>query len=229
MWVMRKRILPAAAISVAAALLIPVASASADLVDLGKLDSALKPGCPGEQCFAISRTTAFRARSGAATSPMVAPRSGRVVAWTVALGKPTSKQIKYFDGIGGGQAQAQLAVLQRSTNKKKRTTYSVVALSEMVKLEPYFGRTSTFALRRTIPIKKGQVVGITVPTWAPAMVTGQNTDFSWRASRTKAQCEATQDPTAQTEVKSTAQYDCLYRGVVLTYSALMVPTPVSSR
>ena len=228
MWVMRKLIQSAAVLS-AAAFLALSAPAGADLVDLGKLDAAQKPGCPGDPCFAISRTTGYRAKAGSVTSPMVAPRSGRVVAWTVSLGKPSSKQIKYFDGVGGGASQAQLAILQRSTSKSKRTTYSVVALGEMVKLEPYFGRTSTFALRRTIPVKKGQVVGLTVPTWAPAMATGLSNDFSWRASRTKAQCEDTQVPTAQTEVKSTAKYDCLYRGVGLTYSALMVPTPASSK
>lgn len=228
MWVMRK-LIPSAAVLSAAAFLALSAPAGADLVDLGKLDAAQKPGCPGDPCFAISRTTGYRAKAGSVTSPMVAPRSGRIVAWTVSLGKPNSKQIKFFESKLGGASQAQLTILERSRDKKKRTTYIVVAQGEPMKLEPYFGRISTFALRRSLPIKKGQVVALTVPTWAPALATGLSTDFSWRASRTKAQCEDTQLPTAQTELRSSSVYDCLYRGVGLAYSALMVATPASSR
>lgn len=228
MWVMSKRSIPALTLS-AAALLALAIPASADVVEVGKFDSTLKPACPAKPCYAISRTTGYRARSGAVRTPMVASRSGRIVAWTISLGKPTSKQIKFFETTLGGASQAQIAVLERSKSKTKRTTYSVVAIGTPVKLEPYFGRTSTFALHRSLPIQKGQVIGITVPTWAPAMASGQASDTSWRASRTKAQCEDYQAPTAQTEVKDTSVYDCLYTGTALTYSATVVPTPARNK
>ena len=225
MWVMRKRILPAAVLSVAALLALS-ASASAEFIEIGKFDSAVKPGCPVMPgCTAISRTTGYQARAGNAATPMAAPKSGRIVAWTISLGRPNSKQIDFFDSKLGGVSQAQITVLQRSSDRRKKTTYAVVAQGEAMKLEPYFGRTTIFALRRSIPVKKNQVIALTVPTWAPALATGQASDVSWRASRTKAQCDDTQGQTAQLEVKDSAAYDCLYKTARLTYSVTMVATP----
>ena len=224
MWVMRKRILPAAVLSVAALLTLS-ASASAEFIEIGKFDSAVKPGCPGTPCFAISRTTGYQARAGNAATPMAATKSGRIVAWTISLGRPNSKQIDFFDSKLGGVSQAQISILQRSSDRRKKTTYAVVAQGEAMKLEPYFGRTATFALRRSIPVKKNQVIALTVPTWAPALATGQASDVSWRASRTRAQCDDTQGQTAQLKVKDSAAYDCLYKTARLTYSVTMVATP----
>ena len=224
MWVMRK-LIPSAAVVSVAALLTLSATASAEFIEVGKFDSAVKPGCPGTPCFAISRTTGFQARAGNTTTPMAATKAGRIVAWTISLGKPNSKQIDFFDSKLGGVSQAQITVLQRSSDRKKKTTYTVVAQGEATKLEPYFGRTATFALRRSIAVKKNQVIALTVPTWAPALATGQASEVSWRAARTKAQCEDTQVQTAQGEVKDSAAYDCLYKTARLTYSVTMVATP----
>ena len=224
MWVMRKPISTAAVLSVAAFLTLS-ASASAEFIEVGKFDSAVKPGCPGTPCFAISRTTGYQARAGNVTTPMAVTKSGRIVAWTMALGRPNSKQIKFFDSKLGGVSQAQITILERSTDRRKKTTYVVAAQGETVKLQPYFGRTATFALRRSIPVKRGQVVALTVPTWAPALATGQASEVSWRASRTRAQCEDTQGQTAQLKVKDSAAYDCLYKTARITYSVTMVATP----
>lgn len=224
MWVMRKPISTAAVLSVAAFLTLS-ASASAEFIEIGKFDSAVKPGCPGTPCFAISRTTGYQARAGNVTTPMAVTKSGRIVAWTIALGRPNTKQIRFFDSKLGGVAQAQITVLQRSTDRRKKTTHIVAAQGEAVKLQPYFGRTVTFALRRSIPVKRNQVIALTVPTWAPALATGQASEVSWRASRTRAQCEDTQGQTAQLKVKDSAAYDCLYKTARVTYSVTMVATP----
>jgi hypothetical protein len=221
---MRKSI-PSAAVLSVAALLTLSAPASAEFLEIGKFDSAVKPGCPGTPCFAISRTTGYQARAGNAATPMAAPKSGRIVAWTIALGRPNSRQIDFFDSKLGGVSQAQISVLQRSSDRRKKTTHAVVAQGEATKLEPYFGRTATFALRRSIPVKKNQVIALTVPTWAPSLATGQASDVSWRASRTRAQCEDTQGQTAQLKIKDSAAYDCLYKTARLTYSVTLVATP----
>lgn len=224
MWVMRKPFMPAAVVT-AAAFFVLSSSAGADIIEIGKIESNAKAGCPGTPCFAISRTTGYQAKVGSSTSTMAAPKGGRIVAWTIGLGNPNSKQISFFDSKLGGASQAQITVLQRSSNKKKKTTYTTVAQGEPVKLQPYFGRTVTFALRRSIVVKKNQVVALTVPTWAPALATGLGSDVSWRASRSKAQCEDTQGQTAQTELKKSAEYYCLYRTARITYSVTMVATP----
>ena len=223
MWVMRKTI-PAVAAASATAFLALGATASAQFTELGKLDTGIKPRCPAAPCSAVSRTTGFLARNGDTTTPMAATRSGRIVAWTVSLGRPTSKQIKWFDSKLGGASKAQVTVLQRSSDRKKKTTYRVIKQGEPVKLEPYFGRTRTFALHRSIAIKKGQVIGLTVPTWAPSLATSLADNYSWRASRTRAQCADYQLQTAQ--IKGTAEYACLYKNERITYSVWIVPTPV---
>ena len=61
----------------------------------------------------------------------------------------------------------------------------------MVKLEPYFGKTAQFPLETTIQVKKGDIIALTVPTWAPALALGFGNDTSWRASRAKKQCTTT--------------------------------------
>ena len=68
----------------------------------------------------------------------------------------------------------------------------------MQKLEPYFGQKVQFPLETSIPVKKGQVVGLTVPTWAPALTQLLSDGSSWRASRPKGGCDDTEKQTAQT-------------------------------
>jgi hypothetical protein len=203
--------------------------ASAKLIDLGALDPVLKPGCPGTPCYAISRTTGYQTRSGSKKSPMVVSRNGRIVAWTISLGKPTTKQVAFFDSKLGGEATAQLTVLS-VTKKSKKTPKAkdgavVSREGELVKLKPYFGRTVQIALQRSIWVKKGQIIALTVPTWAPALATGLDSTTVWNASRGKGQCEDTQGQTSQLAVKQFSDYYCKYTTARITYSAQIIPDP----
>ena len=207
--------------------------ASAKLIDLGALDPVLKPGCPGTPCYAISRTTGYQTRSGSKKSPMVVSRNGRIVAWTISLGKPTTKQVAFFDSKLGGEATAQLTVLS-VTKKSKKTPKAkdgavVSREGELVKLKPYFGRTVQIALQRSIWVKKGQIIALTVPTWAPALATGLDSTTVWNASRGKGQCEDTQGQTSQLAVKQFSDYYCKYTTARITYSAQIVSDPTPNR
>ena len=82
-----------------------------------------------------------------------------------------------------------------------------------------------FPLAKSIPVKKGWVVALTVPTWAPALAVGLGADTSWRASRGKGTCEDTSTNTVQTQPNQLAQYYCLYRTARLAYSATLVTAP----
>jgi hypothetical protein len=73
-------------------------------------------------------------------------------------------------------------------------------------------------------VKKGYVVGLTVPTWAPALTQLLDNGSSWRASRAKGKCDDTDTQTAQTRLRQRTQYRCLYRAQ-LTYSATLITTP----
>jgi hypothetical protein len=181
------------------------------------------PSCPHNPCLAVSRTTGFQAKVGPANKPLTAPRSGTIVAWTVTLAKPNASQIKFFNANEGGVSEAGIAILR--PQPKPNLTYKLIAQSPPVKLESYFGKTAQFPLETTLPIKKGDIVALTVPTWAPALAVGFGNDTSWRASRKKTQCASTSTQTAQTQIGASVQYYCLYQTARLTYSATLISTP----
>jgi hypothetical protein len=196
--------------------------AAADIVEIGKVDPPPTPSCPAKPCLAVSRTTGYQAKVGATRGLMTIPNDGRIVAWTIGLGKPGKKQTAFFNDKLGGQPQAQLTILNPRTKLRSRA----VAQGELEDLTPYFGTTVQFALQRSIAVKKGWVVALTVPTWAPALAVGLGADTSWRASRGKGTCEDTSTQTAQTGSNQLAQYFCLYRTARLAYSATLVTDPV---
>ncbi len=211
--------------SLALALVIP-AAAPATLTEVGVLPAttpATVPSCPASPCLAVSRTTGFQVKVATAKNPLSAPRAGTVVAWTIALGKPNSTQVKFFNTNEGGPSEAGIAILRPL--KTPHLTYKLIASSPTVKLEPYFGKTAQFPLETTIPVRKGDVVALTVPTWAPALALGFGNDTSWRASRPKKQCASTSSQTSHTQVGSSVQYFCLYQTARLTYSATLISTP----
>jgi hypothetical protein len=152
-----------------------------------------------------------------------APRSGTIVAWTIMLGKPNATQIKFFNANEGGISEAGIAILR--PQPKPNLTYKLVAQSPLVKLQPYFGKTAQFPLETTLPVKKGDIVALTVPSWAPALALGFAGDTSWRASRPRKGCTSTSSQTSHTTIGSPVQYYCLYQTARLTYSATLISTP----
>jgi hypothetical protein len=211
--------------AVALVLALPVGS-SAKLTEVGVLGEttpATVPSCPSPTCLAVSRTTGFQIKVGSTRNPLAVPRNGVIVAWTITLGKPNATQVKFFDANEGGTASAGIAVLR--PEKRLKLGYKLVSQSPLVKLQPYFGRTAQFPLASTLPVKKGDVVALTVPTWAPALALGFSHETSWRASRGKKQCSATNSQSTHTSIGSTVQYYCLYQTARLTYSATLISTP----
>ena len=201
------------------------AAAPATLSEIGVIPAttpATVPSCP-THCLAVSRTTGFQVKVQTVHNPLSAPKDGTVVAWAISLGKPSAAQVKYFNTNEGGPAEAGVAILRAV--KTPHLTYKLIAQSPPVKLEPYFGKTAQFALETTIPVKKGDVVALTVPTWAPALALGFGNDTSWRASRQKSQCTETSSLTTDTKVGGAMQYYCLYQTARLTYSATLISTP----
>jgi hypothetical protein len=211
----------ALAVGACAALAVP-ATASAEIIEVGKLDPPATPSCPARPCLAVSRTTGYQAKVGATRGLMTIPKDGSIVAWTIALGKPGTKQIDFFNSRLGGESQAQITIL----NPRRKLRSRAVAQGDPQKLAPFFGTTVQFALARSIPVKKGWVVALTVPTWAPALAVGLGADTSWRASRGKGTCEDTATQTTQTQPNQLAQYFCLYKTARLAYTATLVSAPV---
>jgi hypothetical protein len=205
-----------------ATLAVPSA-ASAEVVEIGGAPPAATPSCPARPCLAVSRTTGYQAKVGTTRGVMTIPKTGRIVAWSIALGNPGKQQTTFFNERLGGEPEAQITII----NPRSKLRSRAVAQGEPQKLAPYFGSTAQFALERSIRVRKGWVVALTVPTWAPALAVGLGADTSWRASRGRGKCEDTQLQTSQLRPNQLAQYFCLYRTARLTYSATLIPDPVT--
>jgi hypothetical protein len=220
-----KRISTAILASFSLALVLP-AAAPATLAEVGVIPATTPvttPSCPTTPCLAVSRTTGFQVKVGTVHNPLTVPRNGTIVAWTISLGKPNATQIKFFNANEGGASEAGIAILQ--PQRKPNLTYKLIAQSPPVKLQSYFGKTAQFPLETTLVVKKGYVVALTVPTWAPALALGFGNDTSWRASRSKSQCGSTSALSTHTQIGTSVQYFCLYQTARLTYSSTLISTP----
>jgi hypothetical protein len=215
----RRTSLPALLIAALAA--IGVTPASARIIEVGQVAADTPPSCPSTPCQAVSKTTGYQAKVGTARAIFTAPADGKIVAWTITLGKPGPTQIKFFNDNYGGAARAGISVLKPGNKLFGRVT----GQSPLQSLQPYFGQTVQFPLGRALNVKKGYVVALTVPSWAPALSLGMGNDTSWRASRARGGCDDTDRQTAQLQLAGLAQYFCLYRTARLTYSATLITTP----
>jgi hypothetical protein len=202
-----------------AAVLACAAPASAKIVELGRTDAA--PACPDSPCLAVSRTTGYQVKVADERNTFIAPEDGKIVAWSIALGKPTAEQISFFDKSLGGAASARLTVIRLGKKLMART----ITQTPIEPLQPYFGQTVQFPLSRALNIKKGDVMALTVPTWAPALTQLLTDHSSWRASRAGDKCNDTSTQTAQMTLDTQVQYRCLYKAR-LTYSATLITRPV---
>jgi len=182
------------------------------------------PSCPGSAalpCTVISRTTAYQVQVGTSYQPMRITTAGRVVGWQITLSSPTSTETHYFDTNEGGPAEAAIAVL----HPVKGLSYRLDAITPVVHLEPYFGQTVTFALTTSIPVVPGDVIGLSVPTWAPALELKAGRRTAWRASRTKSECTNVVATTVQSSPGSVAQYACIYQTALVHFGAIEISTP----
>jgi hypothetical protein len=208
---------------VALTLALPI-GALATLSEVGVIPATTPPTTPScpTSCLAVTRTTGFQVKVGKTRSLVTVPRNGTIVAWTISLGKPNATQIKYFNTNEGGTASAALAVL--APQPKPNLTYKLVVQSPLVQLQQYFGKTAQFPLASTLQVKKGDIIALAVPTWAPALSLGFTNETSWRASRLRSQCTNTSVQSMQ-QLGTSVQYYCLYREARLTYSATLISTP----
>jgi hypothetical protein len=200
-------------------------TASAKTYELGASDDAATVSCP-DNCFVVTRTTAMQVRTGTVRYPTTAPKSGRVVAFTLQLGSLSDRQIHFFNSTYGGTSRIQLAVLRPQARPKR--SFEVVATTGIFKIQPFFGTSVTFPLKTTLPVRKGDLIALTVPTWAPVLAVNLPKENGWRASRADS-CTDLLTQTAQLTVDSATQYKCLYQTARVTYTATLISTPVAPR
>ena len=90
-------------------------------------------------------------------------------------------------------------------------------------LSPYLGQTVKFGA--SLKVTKGDIVGLTVPTWAPAFAQGQSSSNVWRASRAPGKCTNSTDVRQgqpQAKIGARATYGCRYSTARLLYTATLI-------
>jgi hypothetical protein len=217
-----KRLLLTTAVCIG--LLVLPAGAGATVRELGEKAPAAEVSCP-ENCQAIGRVTGYQGRSGPVTTPFRIPRKGTIVAWTITLGEPDANQIQFFTDLYGGPPQARLSIVRPGKRNKMGLPHRLVAQSPLETLDPYFGASPSFALEEPIRVGAGNVVALTVPTWAPAFAVGLGRDNWWRSSRSKGDCDNVSQRAATQAIGGIRHYGCTYRTARLLYTVTWVPDP----
>jgi len=104
--------------------------------------------------------------------------------------------------------------------------FVVRAQSDVFGLRRWLGRTVQFPLARSLPVKRNDLIALTVPTWAPVLAVGLDSATTWRASRPSpcSDDEAFRQTSLQ-RVGAMAQFACQYKTARMTYSATLISTP----
>jgi hypothetical protein len=223
----RPRLALAGAVAILAA--VPAAPASAKITELGSFSDDPAPTCPqkanptapSDFCRIVTRTTGYQVRSGTHKSPVTVPGDGRVVAFTLRLGDLSKSQIAKANQTYGGPSKIRLTALRKV--KGKRLFRSVVGQSNDVSAAPFFGGTTQFALSKALVVKKGDIIAVSVSTWAPMLALGLDETNSWRTSRPSGSCDDFVSQSAMTSLNVQRMFGCTYTTARLTYSASFIP------
>jgi hypothetical protein len=191
-------------------------------VVLGSTTTVPDPSCPGSPCQAIGSVTGFQVSTGQGSLPFSVRRSGKIKSWTLTLSQPTSSQRSFFNGFFGTPPEARLAILRRIPETDP-PRYNLRAQGSIHVLSPYLGQTVKFGA--SLSVEKGDIVGLTVPTWAPAFAQGLPSSNAWRASREAGKCVNSTDVRQgepQQKVGTRATYGCRYSTARLLYTVTVV-------
>ena len=191
-------------------------------VVLGQTSTTPDPTCPELPCQAVGSVTGFQLNNGQTRSPFLVTHDGTIKEWSLTLAQPTNSQRSFFNGFFGTPPEARLAILRRvpGTNPPR---YNLRRQGAIKVLSPYLGQTVKFGAN--LKVEKNDIVGITVPTWAPAFAQDLPANNVWRASRAPGTCTNSTDirqGEPQEKVGKRATYGCKYTTARLLYTATLV-------
>ena len=216
-------------------------SAPLRVIVLGQTLSTPGPSCPGKivknveitPCRVEGHITGIQTAAGGVAKPYVAPFEGKVLAWSITLSRPSTKnsptttnEVNFFNEFLGQPSEARISVLRPL--KANPPQYTLVRQSPVQVLNPYFGTTAIFALEHPLAVLQGQTVALTVPTWAPMFAFNVAANNTWRGSRLPKHCSSKEDiknGRPQQVVGKTKTYGCYYSNARLLYTATLVKKP----
>lgn len=188
------------------------------------------PTCPsgssGSACTIIlPKVTAFAIERNVTANPTTITASGTITAFKVgvsALSSNAKLQSSYLSGLNasyGGAPKVRLTVLRPRGNPAAER-YRVVEQSPVHNLTKDLGKVVSFKLPKPLPVVRGEVLALTVPTWAPVLsIKLSTTKFAYRQSRSSSCTAVPKTNYAQTRLGNQALYGCTYTGTRVEYSA----------
>lgn len=205
--------------------------AGADGARLGQTALAPAPSCPKTPCQAVGRTTVIQLVADGRRGTFKAKQDGTVVAWALSLSQPNQEQSDFFGDFYasetlGMRPTARIAVVKREGDGRD---YKLKGQSAVIDLTSSLDSYQVFTLSDPLPIRKGEFLALTIPTWSPSFAIELNrTSNIWRASRTEAEgaCDAErtiETGKAQQKVGSTRTYACDYSTARILYWGFYQP------
>jgi len=256
-----KRLVSVLAALSAAAILVP-AAASAQEIQVGVTATPLiAPTCPanatGSACkIVLTQVTAYETKRDGVANPDTIKKSGMISSFSLGLtgtSTITASDLTYLDKLYGGPPEAQLTILRR-TGASAHPAFRVAAQSPIFRVRGELGQVAEFPLVAPLPVVRGEVVAITIPTWAPVLSFElAPSKFSYAQSRSNLKVSSTSTTTGTTTTTATtptttgsavsscsrpaganlaqitigalSNYSCTFPGTRVEYSALEVTTP----
>lgn len=212
----------AALVLIATAAVAGAAGVGKTTVTLGATSETPDPSCPDMPCQAVGSVTGFQVSTGQTKNPFLVRTDGTIKSWTLTLAQPTNSQRSFFNGFFGTPPEARLAIIRRvpGTNPPR---YNLRRQGAVKVLSPYLGQTVKFGA--SLKVEKGDIIGITVSTWAPMFAQELSTSNIWRASREVGACSNSTDirqGQPQESPGKRATYGCKYSTARLLYTATLV-------
>jgi hypothetical protein len=195
------------------------------------------PVCPAgvqpQNCiFVMTRVTALETLTNGSSYPTGVKQAGQVVGVTIGLAQLSSNPTtaasfaKTLNSKYGGPPEAQVSVLRPGKNGR----WTVAAQGPIERLQPYLGYVVQFPLPTPIPVRAGEAIGLTVPTWAPVLSYNLSSKlYGYRQSRSQNCKSVGAQQNAQMTVGATAVYGCNYPGTRAEYSAVELTSPVAPK
>jgi hypothetical protein len=211
------------------------AAAPQHVVTLGQTSSMPAPSCPAtptSDCQAVGKVTGFQTMVAGQKNVFKAPADGRIVKWSIRLSQPSStpaavgqpSELQFFNDFYGTPPKAGIAILRRvGTSSPPR--FRLLRQSPVEDLTEFMSAkktTTTFVLSAPLRVRAGDIVGLTIPTWAPAFAVNIASNNAWRASRAPARCNGADNiklSRPHQTVRQIRAYGCLYKSARLLYTA----------
>lgn len=214
------------------ALASPATAGARAAKSIGNTSFTPRPACPQNNakrpCEAIGSVTGFQVVGQGRRGLMKAPQNGHLVAWAIRLSRPTSQQQRFFGDFYestrfGNRPHARVAILRQIDGRE----YRLMRQSPPVDLTRGFGSRQIYTLTEPLRIREGQILALTIPSWAPAFAVNLPPRRNvWRSSRKPGSCTGAgniKEGRPHQRPGSTRRYGCTYRTARILYWGLYVP------